>query len=147
MASGTPREALQDEDSLLRRVYAGDDNYFREDGTATSLAFKLRKNRGEKGLSVDLRRMTTLEASRGDKEKFVLCELTAAHVRSVSICVCHDPDPPEDPENRAHSLIIPFVDKDPRCSDKTGEDKDPPVRLSSSVVDRLARGARKLQVP
>ena len=147
MASDTPRELILDEDGLLRRVYAGDDNYFREDGTATSLAFKLRKSKGEIGLSVDVRRMTTLEASRGDKEKFVLCELTAAHVRSVSICVCHDPNPAEDPENGAHTLIIPFVDKDPRCSDNTGSEKHPPVMLSSSVRDRLARGARKVQMP
>ena len=147
MASGTPREDIRDEDVLLRRVYSGDDNYFREDGTATPMAFRLRKAKGEKGLSVDMRRLTTLEASRGDKEKFVLCSLNAAHVRSVFICACHDPDPPEDPENGAHSLIIPFGDKDPCCSDRTGEEKKPPVVLSGSVRDRLARGAHKVQMP
>jgi hypothetical protein len=146
MASGTPREAIRNEDVLLRRVYAGGDNYFREDGTATPLAFNLRKSKGEKGLSVDLSRMTTLEASRGDKEKFVLCELTAAHVRSLSICACHDPNPPEDPDNGAHALIIPFSDKDPLCGDLTGEECKPPVMLTSSVRDRLAKGARLVRI-
>jgi len=145
MASVTPREAIDDEDSLLRRVYAGGDNYFREDGTATPLAFNLRKSKGEKGLSVDVSRMTTLEVSVGDKEKFVLCELTAEHVRSLSLCACHDPNPLEDLENGAHALIIPYPDKDSCCTDQTGAELDPPVRLTSSVRDRLAKGARKVK--
>lgn len=146
MESGTPREVIRDEDVLLRRVYAGDENYFREDGSATPMAFRLRKAKGEKGLSVDVSRMTTLEVSRGDKEKFVLCELTAAHVRSLHICACHDPNPPEDPCNGAHALIIPYVDKDPLCGDLTGAECDPPVKLSSSVRDRLAKGARLVRM-
>jgi len=136
------REVILDADVLFRRIYTGGDNYFREDGTATPLAFNLRKKIGEIGLSVDVARMTTTEASVGDKEKFALCEVSAAHVRSLSICVCHDPLA----DNGAHSLIIPFPDKDPSCSDRTGADKDPHVLLTSSVRDRLARGARKVQM-
>jgi|GEM_PF-2179358 hypothetical protein len=136
------RQAIHDDDVLLRRVYAGGDNYFREDGTATPLAFNLRKSIGEKGLSVDVARMTSLETAVGDTDKFTLCEVSAQHVRSLFICVCHAPEP----DNDAHSLIIPFPDKDPCCTDRTGSDKVPHVLLSSSVRDRLARGARKVKL-
>ncbi|MBK7751788.1 MAG: hypothetical protein IPI41_04030 [Flavobacteriales bacterium] len=146
MESRIPRQAIADADMLLRRVYAEGDNYFREDGTATPLAFRLRKDKGESGLSVDVERLTTLERAKKattDPGKYCLCRLATAHVRSLALCVCHDPHPAEDPENGAHAQIIPFPDRFDGCLDMTGSDKQPPVMLGNSVRDRLAKGALK----
>ncbi len=51
------REDVLDDDRLLGRVRFTDPNYVREDMTVTSFAFKLRQS--EKGLSVDIERLTT----------------------------------------------------------------------------------------
>ncbi len=68
-------------------------------GQPTSAAFSLRE--GEKGLSVDLERLTTPAASIKDRKAFRLCALRAGAVRKLYLTCWHDPLP----DNKAHSQI------------------------------------------
>lgn len=88
-------------DNLLRRVICADPNYIRDDMTATSLAFKLRKRINETFLSVEIERLTTYEQSIGDNSRYRLFTLTADQVRSVGCDCIHMPEP----ENYAHAGI------------------------------------------
>lgn len=141
MAGSTERITIEHDHFLLRRVLSQDDNFIREDGSATSLAFKLRSSINEKGLSVDLEHLTTVEASVQDRAKYALFKLQAGVVRSKLMCVCHDPCPPEAPSNGAHSLIVPFKDKAADCPDSTGISSEPLPTLSKSVSRALAKAA------
>jgi hypothetical protein len=78
-------ETIHDEDRLLRRVWYPDPSYVRDDMTVTSLAFKLRKNKGETGLSVDIERLTTFQKSITDAAKFRLFVLIAGQVRALGL--------------------------------------------------------------
>lgn len=80
---------IMDEDRVLRRVIFTDPNYIREDMTVTSFAFKLRK--GEKGLSVDIEKLTTYEKSIVSIEKYRLFALKAKNIRSLGLHCNHIP--------------------------------------------------------
>ena len=95
-------ETIHDGDRLLRRVWYPDPSYVRDDMTVTSLAFKLRKNKGETGLSVDIERLTTFQKSITDAAKFRLFVLIAGQVRVLGLDCIHKPEP----DNFAHAEII-----------------------------------------
>ena len=147
MADRIPRQRIRDDDNLLRRVIFIDPNHVREDGTATSLAFKLRKSRGEKGLSVDVERLTTLEFSIKDVRRYRLFSISAGRVRSFGLCACHDPYPPEDPDNGAHAQILSPVDKPENCEDDTGADQVEPAVITNRMADMLAKASDRLNYP
>lgn len=87
--------AIDDTDNLLRRVPFTNPSYIKADGSITSFAFKLRK--GENGLSVDVERLTTYEATVLDRSRFRLYSLPASCPRNLGLhCL---------PDNAAHALI------------------------------------------
>lgn len=92
--------ALLDNDRLLRRLVF-QEPWIQCDpfGKPTSAGFGLRK--GEKGLSVDLERLTTPQRSIIDAERYRLFALPVGKVRSLDLICWHDPLP----ENRAHCQI------------------------------------------
>lgn len=95
---------ILDNDFVLRRVPSYLPNFFKPDGSVTSLAFKTK--RGEDGLSVDLERLTTYEKSILDVAKFKLVRLGVGFVRSIEpLDVIHNPQV----NNDAHCLIVPEV--------------------------------------
>ncbi len=94
-------ENVKDEDRLLRRVWYPSPGHVREDMTVTSLAFKLRRNKNETGLSVDIERLTTLEKSIADTSRFRLFRITAGVVRSIGCECIHKPEA----DNYAHAEI------------------------------------------
>jgi hypothetical protein len=58
------KEIIGDEDNLLRRVVFTNPHYVKPDQTVSSFAFTPRKINGvPEGLSVDIERLTTYEAS------------------------------------------------------------------------------------
>ncbi len=116
-------EKIHHEDRLLRRVWYPDPSYVRDDMTVTSLAFKLRKNKGETGLSVDIERLTTHQNSIVDAARFRLFVLRAADVRSIGLDCIHKPEP----NNYAHAEIV-------------GE-------ITSSASGKLAKQATYLPFP
>ena len=91
--------AIDDTDNLLRRVPFTNPSYIKADGSITSFAFKLRK--GENGLSVDVERLTTYEASVLDRSRFRLYSLPASCPRNLGLQCLPDPLP----DNAAHALI------------------------------------------
>lgn len=97
-------ELVLDSDDLLRRVIFTDPSYVRPDQTVTSFAFTPRKIEGiaERGLSVDISRLTTYEKSIKDHFKFRLYTVKAGYVRTIGLDCEHDPID----ENYAHALII-----------------------------------------
>ena len=102
-------QEIRREDRLLRRVIHVDPYHIRDDGTPTSLAFKLR--RGEDGLSTDLERLTTYEVSIMDSRRFRLFALNVHEVWGLGLDCDHDPTP----DNPAHSRINgPFSSSIPK---------------------------------
>ena len=97
-------EAILDSDDLLRRIIFTDPNYIRPDFTVTSLAFKPRRIDGvqERGLSVDISRLTTYEKSIVDRFKYRLYSLKVSYVRQIGLDCEHNPID----GNEAHALII-----------------------------------------
>ena len=97
-------EAILDSDDLLRRIIFTDPNYIRPDFTVTSLAFKPRRIEGaqERGLSVDISRLTTYEKSIVDRFKYRLYSLKVSYVRQIGLDCEHNPID----GNEAHALII-----------------------------------------
>lgn len=97
-------EQVLDTDDLLRRVIFTNPSYVRPDYTVTSFAFTPRKINGvaEKGLSVDISRLTSYEKSIKDRFKYRLYSLKAGYVRTIGLNCEHDPVD----ENYAHALII-----------------------------------------
>lgn len=97
-------EAVLDEDELLRRVIFADPNYVRPDFSVSPMAFRPRKTNGatEKGLSVDIRRHTTLARSIVDQHRFRLYSVRADDVRQIGLDCIHDPMQ----DNYAHALIV-----------------------------------------
>jgi hypothetical protein len=118
-------EVVLDTDDLLRRVIFTNPNYIRPDFTVTSLAFKPRRIAGveEKGLSVDVLRLTTLERSIVDRFRYRLYSLKASYVRQIGLDCEYDPVE----GNKAHALIV-------------GEFK-------SSTPKKLSLGASRVQYP
>ena len=97
---------ILDSDNVYRRVPTYLPNYFKDDGSVTSLAYKTK--RGEDGLSVDLERLTTVEKSLLDGVKFKLFAINVGLIRQIEpdkIDVIHNPQN----DNLAHCLIIPEV--------------------------------------
>lgn len=80
---------IQNDDRLLRRAFHTDPHWVKDDMTVTSLAFKLRK--GEEGLSVDIERLTTYEASITNRDRFRLFAITAGYVRDIGLDCLHKP--------------------------------------------------------
>jgi len=83
------------------------------DGTATSRVFKLRANKNETELSVDVRSMTTAEKSVGDKSKFFLFELpnkVVLEITETNLLTYHDPL--EGGTNDAHAVIVGMSSED-----------------------------------
>lgn len=68
--------------------------------TVTSFAFKLRKN--EKGLSVNIEKLTTLQESILDISRFRLFSITAKNVRAAGADCFHEPVD----GNYAHAAIV-----------------------------------------
>lgn len=91
---------LTDKDRLLRRVFPDPHpSYIRPDGSITSFAFRLK--RGERGLSVDLERLTTYSKSIQDVSRFRLYALTKSKIEQHDLEFEYNPLP----DNVAHSLI------------------------------------------
>jgi len=102
-------EPILDTDSLLRRVIFTDPNYVRPDHTVSSFAFTPRKIEGalERGLSVDIERLTTYERSIVDRSRFRLYSLATSSIRGIGLDCEHDPLP----DNAAHALILGNITK------------------------------------
>jgi len=92
-------ENIYDDDSLLRRVPFMDPNYIRDDGTLTSFAFSLKH--GEKGISVNIERLTTYEKSILDVKRFRLYFVQAKVPITMGLECIRDPVS----DNYAHALI------------------------------------------
>lgn len=107
------RIPILDEDIVYRRVHR---NHIKPDGTIASVAFQMKKLDGsvEDGISVDLKRLTTIEYARGNAENSV-AELDVKFVREIGLDAKHKPD--KLANNYAHSLITHsngenvFIDK------------------------------------
>lgn len=101
-------ENIQDDDRLLRRVWANDPSYIKPDNTITSFAFKLRKGK-ETGLSVDVERLTTYADAIVDPERSRLCSVYAKQVRDIGLDCEHKPVE----GNYAHAEIVgePFSNR------------------------------------
>lgn len=93
------KEVVSEDDNLLRRVMFLNPSFIKPDGTPASSSFSLKK--GENGLSVDIERLTTHEASILDRTRFRLFALSAKFTNSLSLINQHDPQP----DNYAHALI------------------------------------------
>lgn len=118
-------EAVLETDDLLRRVISTDPSFIRPDFTVTSFAFTPRKINGlqEKGLSVDISRLTTFERSIMDRSRFRLYSVKVSHVRHFGLDCEHNPVE----GNEAHALIV-------------GEFK-------SSTAKKLSQGAYRVSYP
>jgi hypothetical protein len=91
---------IDDDDELYRRIV----HYFvLDDGRISSSAFKDRRGKPDRSISVDLARLTTPEAclARAPNPSFQLGVLVAGGPRSLGFEVRHDPLP----DNAAHALI------------------------------------------
>jgi hypothetical protein len=147
---GCTKQAILNEDVLLRRVSYLDPNYVKPDGSASSFAFTLKKRAGvkESGLSVDVERLTTYERSILRASDYRLYALTAADARGLGLCVCHDPCPPEDPGNKAHTLITGKEGRPEDCSDETCvQGADAKATISTSLARALARASKRINYP
>lgn len=93
-----------DTDDLLRRVIFTNPSFVRKDLTVTSFAFSPRKVNGavEKGISVDISRLTSYEKSIVDRFNCRLYSVKASYVRQIGLDCEHDPIEGND----AHALII-----------------------------------------
>ena len=91
---------IEDKDTLYRRFIISP-QYIKENGDISSFAFT-KKNKDERGLSFDLKRLTNIESSIKDKTRFRLCQLSAGFIRSIDLDCFHDPKP----DNYAHVLLL-----------------------------------------
>ena len=92
-------EEINREDFLLRRLPI-QPQYFRDDNSISSLAFKPRKVDVD-GLSVDLERLTTHAEAILDRTRFRLCRVQASVPFDLGLECIHSPKP----EEPAHSLV------------------------------------------
>ncbi len=114
-------QEIYEDDRLLRRVLFLNPNFIKDDGTPASSSFSLKK--GEKGLSVDLERLTTHARAIQDRSRFRLYYLVASYIWSLGLLTIHDPLPTND----AHALI-------------TG-------KITRSISRKLAQSARRIPYP
>ena len=92
-------EIVQSDDRLIRRVLFKEPRYYlRDDNRPASSCFTLRKD--EKGLSVDLERLTTYNIAIQDIAKYRLVALEAKKVFDLGFSVLNDGIP-----NASHCLI------------------------------------------
>lgn len=96
---------IKDECFLYRRILK---EHIKEDGTVSSFAFG-KKFKAERGLSFDLKNLTTIEKSIQNREKFRLRQLKVLFIRNLGFDCYHDPlkANPEKKlaENYAHVLV------------------------------------------
>ena len=99
-----PVVEILDEDALYRRLLP---YYVKADGKVSSAAYKRRGKVPDNEVSVDLARLTTPVESlrRAPNSGFALGFLLAAAPRRMGFEVRHDPCPPQEPDNLAHSPI------------------------------------------
>jgi hypothetical protein len=118
-------EPVLDTDDLLRRVIFTNPSFVRPDLTITSFAFSPRKIGGipERGVSVDISRLTTYDRSIIDRFNYRLYSVRANYVRQVGLDCEHNPVEGND----AHALIV-------------GD-------LKTSNCRRLAQGAVRIPFP
>jgi hypothetical protein len=92
-------EQIADDDLLYRRLAPF---HIKPDGSVSSAAFKLR-GRPDPGVSVDLARLTTPQATlaRAPRPGFGLGVPVAGGPRALNLTVHHDPLP----DNPAHAMI------------------------------------------
>jgi hypothetical protein len=109
---------ILNEDNIYRRVPTYLPNFIKQDGTVTSLAFQLKRD--EKGLSVNLERLSNYTDSVQEPSRFRLFQLNVGNIRSDeynNLDVIYN----ELPENIAHSLITGEIKKnDSRKMARTG---------------------------
>ena len=96
-------EVIDDEDVLYRRVVP---YFIVEDGKRVSSGAYKPKQEPHR-ISVDLARLTTPQETlaRGGQTHFGVVSIKAGVPRSVGLVVNHDPNPPQEPGNYAHTLI------------------------------------------
>jgi hypothetical protein len=97
-------EPVPDTDDLLRRVIHTNPSFVRQDLTVTSFAFSPRKIDGvpERGVSVDISRLTSYERSIVDRFKYRLYSVSVNRVRHIGLDCEHEPIEGND----AHALIV-----------------------------------------
>lgn len=91
---------IDDEDRLLRRVPFTDPRYIKSDGSLSSFAFTPRKE--DRGLSVNIEKLTTYDKSILNVRRFRLYFHQARRYRGLGLECEHDPKP----ENYAHALVL-----------------------------------------
>jgi hypothetical protein len=104
------RKSVQVSEWLYRRSFSSPERkYMNPDGSAHSRVFKLRpKDKGE--LSVNVKSLTTVEATIVDFEKYILFEIFNDDVYQLGLECFHDPLP--DGSNNAHAAIIGMTNED-----------------------------------
>ena len=110
---GGPFDPVSSEESLYRRSYP-QKKFMNPDGSATSRAFSLRREKDEGKLSVDVVSMTTPEISVTQNGKFALgdfrlYEVSVVEVLGLDLQTYYDPILPE---NTAHAFIWGLEDDD-----------------------------------
>ncbi len=104
--------AIEDDDDLLRRFVR---SHRRKDGTFNSTLFKRPADGAwDNELSFDLARLSTpaVTAARQGRVGFGVAALAAEVPRSAEYIVRHDPNPPGDPDNDAHSVAEGQTDQE-----------------------------------
>lgn len=141
MPQTTDQIEILDEDLLWRRVLDQPAWWARnEDGTIrpSSSSFKQRKvnERGEfeKGISVQLEKLTTLEKASSIIDSAGIAEIKVEFPRSLNLDVVYDPIINEEDESKndlAHTLICP----------QTGN------QITQSQAGKMARQAKMIVLP
>ena len=91
---------IEDKDRLLRRVPFTDPMYIKSDGSLSSFAFTPRKE--DRGLSVNIEKLTTYEKSILNVRRFRLYFHHARKYRDLGLECQHDPEL----DNYAHALVL-----------------------------------------
>ena len=91
---------IKNNDTLLRRVPYKDPKYIKDDGSLSSLAYTPRNQ--DRGLSVNIERLTTYKESILNIRRFRLFAHKAIQFRELNLECEHDPLP----ENNAHALVV-----------------------------------------
>lgn len=98
---------INDTDNVLRRVPVHP-SYIKPDGTFSSYVFRLRS--GERGISVDVERLSSFQKATLGRSDFKLLSVNVGTIRNQindGLDVVYDPLP----ENDAHALITGVTGK------------------------------------
>lgn len=147
LAGDCEKRSIADTDRLLRRVRFTHPDHVKPDGSASSFAFTPRKNKGEKALSVDVEFLTTHERSIKNAAEYRLYVLSVKEVRDMLLSVCHDPCPPEEPDDPAHTLIAAQDGRPADCNDTRSSAPTAPQTITAGVARKLARASRRVNYP